>query len=93
MADAVRRRLGELVVAVETIVEGEFPNTMLLVKLRDARFPGRHLGNYSSIWVDLAYTLDPDARAELLFDFLRPALEALTAEALPSADSDGITWF
>jgi hypothetical protein len=98
LIDGVRLRLEALqhIEAAEALVEGEFPLTLLFVKVRDTRFPGRVLGNYSSVWNDDGtpmFSSDPDARAQFVSEILQEQLEGLRLGTLPSPDEIGITWF
>lgn len=82
VADGVRRRVEAFdhIAAAEARVEGEFPQTLLLVKVRDTRFPGRILGNYSSVWNDDGtprFSSDPDVRAQFVSESCRNTLEPL----------------
>lgn len=97
LASNVQRLLETLprITAIEARVEGVHPRTLLLVRLRDERFPQRELGNYSIVWNDDGTTMfsaDPDERAQFVCQMLEEQLDTLPVP-LPDADADGTTWF
>ena len=89
----LERRLAALPQLSRVVVrlEGEFPDSALVVTFYDSRLPDRMLGHYCSIWNDDGspiYSSDPDDRAGFISEIVQHEIErSLQAPSSPTEDA------
>ena len=72
-----------------SVVECEFPKSVLLIKWQDARLLRRVFGNDSSMWNDDGtppYRADPKQRATFAAQTFQEEIQSLNLDALPQPE-------